>query len=197
MINPKFTSHFIGIQLSMDSLSELFFQIESYIENHALQNVICPVRSNTLHITLYYLDKTISKNKRIFIKKFIKKQRIKTDLLLNNLSFFSHEKDFTIGYLTPSDFSYFRKLNSYLKENISHNHIIDNNFEYIPHCTIFRVKDSNHFIKHKKNIENIVDSYLEKQIRISTDGLFLYGVNSKLDLEKYCIYNFKESSKSL
>ena len=188
----QFTSHFVGVKFPENALSGLFVVLKQYVQNHSLHDSIVLVEPSTLHITLYYLDKTLSKSDKVFIKKFISDHQYYDDVCLQNLQFFSHNNDLKVGYLSVLEEEPFRTMNCKLRESLSHDHIADNDFDFVPHCTLFLIKNSRQFADHKTNIENIVQTYLKTNTRVRAEGIYLYGVNSASDFEKFHIYSPEE-----
>ncbi len=182
------TSHFIGIFLKSIKLKRLFFQLQKYINENDLHSVLELIRQDSFHITLYYLDGILDKKEEAMIQDLI--QKIKKNNLelftLNNLEFFMKEDQHLVGYLSVEEMKgNLKNLNTQIKEKLSHEFIDDNKFDFIPHCTIFRVKDNSVFLQHKKILLDIVNENIKDVEIFSSENLHLMAVDSTFAPESY------------
>ena len=192
MLNTQFTSHFIGLKLKENAFLKLFLQLKKYISENSLQKALYLVDPQTLHITLYYLDKSLSPREIFFIKNFLESHQEIFFISIGALRFFSEKKILKVGYIPLLNNQNFSALNHILKENIVHNHIIDNSFDSIFHCTLFRIQNPTLFMKHQENIEKIINIFVSEKNKVLVEGMYLYGVDSTFHPEKYYIYNLEE-----
>ncbi|HPR09393.1 MAG TPA: hypothetical protein PLT04_02360, partial [Candidatus Saccharibacteria bacterium] len=56
----KTTSHFMGLSLDSSHFADLFVSLQQYFKSHDIESVIEFQNILTTHITLYYLESTIS-----------------------------------------------------------------------------------------------------------------------------------------
>lgn len=86
-----------------------------------------------------------------------------------------------IAYISYDNFENLEKINNFLKSKfIDYNSIIDNSYShFIPHTTLFKIKDYPKFLLYKNDIENIVVKNIEKiQNYDFIENFHLYAVNS-------------------
>lgn len=178
----KKTSHFVGITLKPEKFVNIFTEIHQFLWENCkkiieFQNIL------SLHITLYYFPKELSKNDLNTIKNIISKIDLKDVNIIFWWFQYFWEK---VAYLWYKNHKLFKQLNHIFHQNFpKYNTIIDNSYEkYIPHTTIFKIKEYDLYLTYKEEIEKIVLKNLEK---ISTNEIWwdinLYAVNSTFSPE--------------
>ena len=86
-----------------------------------------------------------------------------------------------IAYISYDNFENLEKINNFLKNKFNeYNSIVDNSYShFIPHTTLFKIKDYPKFLLYKNDIENIVVKNIEKiQKSDFIENFHLYAVNS-------------------
>lgn len=181
----KTTSKFLGITLNQSILKTLFDSLKEYSKKNNLQNTIEIQNQNSVHITLYYLDKNI--NKSVFEqiqKNLFDLNKEKVHISLNKVSFFNKEDKNYICYLSPHFPKKLEKINLYLKQKYTSN-AIDNNYQYIPHITVFKIINFSIYKQHEKNILKIVNTFCSENNKTDLYKSFnLYAVDSTQSPEK-------------
>ena len=185
------TSHFLGISLNTDLFIGLFKSLRKYLKENNIENAISLQDRSSLHITIYYFgenldDATLSKLKNDLL--ILNKKEKLFPIFVDEVNFFMQQGQNRLCYLYPSKGKKIEEINSILKPKYF-NKIVDNNYpKYIPHITIFKIKDFDLYQKHQENMLTIIKHYLKG---IRQDNVFesfnLFSVNSTLSPEKYTI----------
>ncbi len=174
------TSHFIWIELNQEVFKSMYSKISDFLVKNNLNKIIILQNINTIHITLYYLDKNLDNCYKNNIKSFIKKIDISNDIYLKDFKYFYRNKKEILLYLeTNTSINLLEKrniLNNKFKEKSTE----DNDLKFISHITLFRILDYEKFITIKKELEKIILAELEKfsKININNKKIFLYAVDS-------------------
>lgn len=171
------TSQFIWLKLKVEYFTNIFIEIKKLLwdkekEILEFQNPL------SLHITVYYLPWKTTEIEEKEIKDIIEKfsqQKIK--ISMKKLEYFWKK----IAYISYDNFENLEKINNFLKSKfIDYNSIVDNSYShFIPHTTLFKIKDYPKFLLYKNDIENIVVKNIEKiQKSDFIENFHLYAVNS-------------------
>ena len=165
------TSQFIWLKLKVEYFANIFIEIKDLLwdkekEILEFQNPL------SLHITVYYLPWKTTEIENKKIKYFIdniSQQKIK--ISMKKLEYFWN----SIAYISYDNFENLEKINNFLKNKFNeYNDIIDNSYiSFIPHTTLFKIKD------YKNDIENIVVKNIKKMQKSDfIENFHLYAVNS-------------------
>ncbi len=178
------TSHFIWLTLQWDIFQELYESLGDYIIKYNLSEVIQLQRFDTLHITLYYLDKNITDNEKYIFQEFQKNTPLDSGISLDTVWYFYRNELPYICYILPRDIWYFVRLNNILAWLFHREDISDNQFSYVPHITLIRILDPIRFSVYRTYIDSIVSDFIEKyttyQLVYSLD---LYRIDSTIKPE--------------
>lgn len=146
------------------------------------------ILSNPLsaHITVYYLGKTLETGERSKITGELSGLNNKYSHMQINVDkydYFTRDGKEALFFLSPTETEKLAEINSYLRARYQ-NTVIDNSFVYVPHFTVFYIKDHELFSKHEEKIQSIVDKNLAE---IKKNNVFksvqLYCVNSDFQPE--------------
>ena len=177
----KTTSHFIWIDIKSELLSDLFSEVYLYLKQHNVESILSFQNPLSIHITLYYLEKDISKNTKKEIVDFIKDFEISESIFISWFDYFTRWKDSKyLLYLIPknkSDLKYFRdKIDAIYDRK----YILDNSYDFISHISFFKILNPGLFEKHREDIEKIIKKEIKKleNIDVNSREVFLYAVNS-------------------
>lgn len=173
----KNTSHFIGITMRPEKFANIFIEINNLLWEDT-KSIIEFQNMLSLHITLYYFPEKLSNIDLDTITKSISEIDLnKININFLWLQYFSEK----IAYIWYKETLYLEQINSNFKKIFfNYNKIIDNSYDkFIPHTTIFKIKDYNLYLKYKEEIENIVIKNLEKiNFKDTIEKISLYIVNS-------------------
>lgn len=173
----KITSHFVWLEIISEKFTDLFCALQKYLRENNIENIIEFQNILSLHITLYYLWENISEN-------FSFPKNISQDIELWTFNYFLKEKRKFICYGTVNTPDFLKNIFDCLHTKYDKKEVWENSFEFIPHITIFKIKDFLEFQKHQKNIEKILEQESEKITwSITTGNIFLYKVSSKFSPE--------------
>ena len=182
----KTTSHFIWIELKAEFFSNIFVEVFNYIKENNIENSILFQNPISPHITLYYLEKDINLKDKDEIKEYIKSFEINDYIKLNWFNYFFRWEwnRFVLYFKSTTDIP-LKNYRDNLHNKYNRHYIEDNSFDFSPHITFLKIKDSKIFENHRENIENIVNEELQKinEVDINTKNIFLYAVNSKFKEE--------------
>ena len=181
----KSTSNFLGITLDKSKFKVLFDSLKKYSQENNLQKIIEIQNQDSVHITLYYLDKDINKSVLKQIRDDLSVLNKKNLIItLKKVSFFKKENKNYLCYLSPNSIEKLEKINLYLKQRYIGN-AIDNNYKYIPHITIFKILNFSIYKQHENNISKIIETFLSENNKVNLSQSFnLYAVDSTKSPEK-------------
>lgn len=187
------TSHFIGIKINSRTFVDLVVKLQQYLKDSNAEQAIELQDIHSLHVSLYYLQKEISSQERNNIKKTIAtftKSHKDFVLTSDHVDYFKKAETDYLCYITCSQVRKLSALNNQLANEYKKDQIPDNQYAYIPHISLFRVRNHKLFITHKDNIDNIIEQILYD---INNENLFkgfyLFEVNSKFHPEIQFIVN--------
>ena len=184
----KTTSHFLGISLNNNLFSDLFKSLQKYLIENNTEDVIEFQDLSSLHITLYYFGKKLNSEILAKIKSELLELNKKNNLFpisIDELNFFKQENQNHLCYLYPSKSRKIKEINSILKQNYF-SEVVDNDYpEYIPHTTLFKIKNFDKYRNHHKSILKIIKNNLEKIKEYNSfQSINLFAVNSLQSPEK-------------
>jgi len=183
----KTTSHFLGLSLKNEIFVDLFSALEKYLDKNQLNKVIELQEISSLHITLYYFNKKIDKSNLKKIKEdllVLNKKNI-FSVYIDQFNFFERNGEKYLCYLYPSEKNNLEIINSKLKQGYI-SEVPDNDYsKYVPHLSLFKIKDNNLYQKHNDVITTIINKELKLIKKINTFNCFnLYSVDSNYSPEK-------------
>lgn len=162
---------FVGILLDKSTFFGLFDKLSSYFKKNSLEESIILQDINSLHLSLYYLDKELPENSLNLLTK-IRKDLKNLKLNITSFNYFYDQQKERIAYFEANHSKRLKEANQVLRSNLPNN-VLENSYSYVPHVTIFRIKDYSIFKKHKKNLEKILSNF-SKEIE---DKNVFKGVN--------------------
>ncbi|MBI3984762.1 MAG: hypothetical protein HY344_02355 [Candidatus Levybacteria bacterium] len=176
------TSYFVGILLD-DIFIDLYNEIGQYLSDNKIKHLITLQNKSSLHITLYYFKKDIDKETISSILLDIK--TIKIPLIkIDEVKYFKNNNKYLLCYLNCDKQKIFEKINSYFAQKYKNDQVLDNQYQYIPHISFFKINDQINFLRHKESIEKIIYKHIKlidnKRV---LDSVRLFKVNSKTDPE--------------
>ncbi len=187
------TSHFIGIKINGRAFADLFVKLQQYLRKNDIEQAIELQDIHSLHVSLYYLQKEISPQERNNINnttEALTKSHKDFILTSNHVAYFKKAETDYLGYIECSQVQKLSVLNSQLAKKYKKDQILENQYTYIPHISLFRVMNHKLFIIHRENINNIIEQQLND---INNENLFqgfyLFEVNSKFHPEIQFIVN--------
>ncbi|MDD2483053.1 MAG: 2'-5' RNA ligase family protein [Candidatus Shapirobacteria bacterium] len=185
----KTTSHFLGITLNNKLFLGLFNSLQKYLNENNIENAIELQNINNLHITLYYFGEKIDSKTLLKVKDdLLKLNKIIFPIYIDKFNFFEKERQIYLGYLSPSKNKKIKEINSKLKSNYISD-VPDNDYSrYIPHVTLFKIRDFDLYQKHSEKILKIINFNLKKiKINDSFKEINLYAVDSSFSPEKQVV----------
>lgn len=180
------TSHFIWIEINSYLLSDIFTKIYKYLIDNNITEIISFQNPLSTHITLYYLGEKIDETEISNIKNIIKDFDIKHDIFIEWFEYFKNWKwDHFLLYLKPKSDISFKLFKDNLHKKYQKSEIYENNLEFIPHISIFKINNFEIFKIHQKEIENIINDEINKiyDKNINSQKIHIYAVNSNFTPE--------------
>lgn len=160
----KITSKFVGILLDQNLFVNLFARLKNYLDKNDLIDKVILSNTNSIHLTLYYLDAELSleENKRLqFLIDELRKDFKSLELNVTSFNYFYDQEKERIAYFETNNAEKLEKINQIFRLSFP-NKVLDNQYNFIPHVTLFRVVDPASFKKHKENLEKIFISYIDE-----------------------------------
>lgn len=160
MNNFETTSQFVGILLNKSIFFDLSIQLSNYLKDNNLEDGIILQDINSIHLSLYYLDSNPPKKASDLLNQ-IRKDLEGLELNIASFNYFYENQQERIAYFESNNIERLKKANQIFRLNLPNN-VLENSYNFIPHITIFSIKDYPSFKKNKKNLEEILSSFIEK-----------------------------------
>jgi len=177
----KVTSHFIGVTLDNRLFVDLFVDLQTYLTDNNIADSVSFHNPLSTHITVYYLDKNLARSDQEKITKDLKKinkRFLNTVVKVDRVDFFRKNDKESLCFLSPSNINELVELNHFFKSNYP-NKVSNNDFLFMPHISIFNIKNHSTFATHKAAFLAIINKNLKT---IEEDNALrsinLYYVNS-------------------
>ncbi len=177
------TSHFLWIKLKSEYFVLLYTEIQKLLWDKKdiveFQNIL------SIHITLYYFPKQLSSNDIKQIQT-IKKHLWKRTVTLQWYATFGDSIHSKMYYLEPGNSDgYLDDCNNLLRNTFQeYNSIIDNTYSFIPHITLFKIRDIPAFENVRIELEEILKNHLLNTVDINIyESIELFQVNSDFSPE--------------
>lgn len=164
MNNFKITSKFVGILLDQNLFVNLFARLKNYLDKNDFIDKVILSNTNSIHLTLYYLDAELSleeSEKLQFLIDEFRKDFKSLQLNVTSFNYFYDQGKEKIAYFETSNTEKLDKINKVFRLSLP-NKVLDNQYNFIPHATLFRVVDPASFKKHKENLEKIFISCIDE-----------------------------------
>lgn len=181
------TSHFIGLSFYCTQFVDLFVHLQKYFDTNGLENAIEFQNILSLHITLYYLGNTVTRENESAIAKEVSiissKYKDITILPLKS-SYFTNNTKNLLCYLSCSQKETLEEINRFFAGKYNFVKASENQYPYIPHITLFKILNSDVYTLHKAKIDEIINhetSLIDSEHLIK--GIHLFQVNSNFHPE--------------
>jgi 2'-5' RNA ligase len=176
----KTTSHFIGLSLDSSHLVDLFVGIQQYLKSHNLESIIEFQNILSTHITLYYLESTISESdKARILRDILELSRQKPVIDQLRGAYFGEPGKERVAYLSYGKNNRLEEINQFFAQKYNHSEVPENQLAFVAHVSLFRIHDTVAYTPHKPKIDALIAQALEE---MSYDGLVgdlhLYQVSS-------------------
>jgi len=160
----KRTSHFIGFKLDSEAFVDIYLPLQQFLNEHNLGKCIELQNILSLHITLYYFQSDLSAKDLTNIENFIsslRKERQKYTISIKGFEYFRKEDKEILLYLRPENDS-LSLLRKDLTLQFQRDAIVDNQYAFIPHITLFKIINSDIYQKNRDQFEKIIKQYIEE-----------------------------------
>jgi len=159
--NFLITSLFFGILLDSRHFLNLYIKLYKYIYKNKLEKDIIITDIHNLHLTLFYLQKKFIYNKKkndiLLLKKIDEGMKnIKSNV--RSYNYFYNNQHETICFLECKNNNLLIKINKLLCSKLSLYSSQDNEHNFIPHITLFKIKNYSKFKRHKNHIELLINN---------------------------------------
>lgn len=175
------TSHFIGMVIKKEYFMDLFNDLSEYLLNNNIKNKIELQNIDSLHITLYYLEKDISGEvyKLKADLKIYEKNSKNLGVFIEKNEYFKRNGQLFLSYFSIKNQDWLIKINKEMGRKYKKDNLADNMCIYIPHLSLFKIVDSKLFKRHKEKIEKIVNSHLENiKVKNVLKAICMFAVDS-------------------
>lgn len=174
------TSHFIAIELNNELFWSLFLSLEKYLQDNDIENIIELQNKETLHITLYYLEKNLSEENIESILTNIDEINLSKEVYVHMPQYFYRDDKRYVLYLDIKTDIDLKEYRNFFHDHYSRTEIEENNFSFTPHVTLWRIRNHKIYETHRDRIEKIILTKLEELTRkcIQTWWIFLYTADS-------------------
>lgn len=184
----RITSNFLGLSLKREIFKDLFECLKKYLKENDLEEIIEIQNFSSLHISVYYFGKVITQANlekiKIDLIKLNKKEN-SFPVYIDQFNLFERKGFKYLGYLYPSKDIFLEKINFMIKQHYI-SEVSNNEYpKYIPHITLFKIKDNNLNQKYIDSIVLIIHEHLKQIKKKNVFQQFnLYSVDSNYSPEK-------------
>lgn len=175
------TSHFVGLSLDSSRFVELFVDLQRYFKAHGLEGALELQNILSLHISLYYLESSISKKDQMQIMQDITQLSLDGAVGVAQMeaAHFGEPGKERICYLScPVDVR-LKEINQFFVKKYNYAQVPENQQAFVPHVSLFRINDPIAYTPHKKEINELINGATAS---IHYDGLieclYLFQANS-------------------
>ncbi len=177
------TSHFLAVSLHSHAFIDLFIDLQNFSREEKLGDSIEIQNPLSLHVTFYYLPAIILPIESAHLRTFLQtlnNQYSSLELTVTGVSFLQKDKVDQVCFLVPANTVDLNTINQQCR-SLFPNEVKNNQYPaYIPHMTLFLIKDTILFSKYAEKINQIIENHLQKIKTINGfAGFNLYAVNSK------------------
>ncbi|HSW97124.1 MAG TPA: hypothetical protein VLF89_04840, partial [Candidatus Saccharimonadales bacterium] len=125
-----------------------------------------------MHVSLYYLPQELTSNEQISIKNSL--SRLNQDnkdfiVTAKHYGYFKQQNKERLCYLQAFPTEKLIEWNNFLRAEYKKESILDNQYSYVPHISLYRILNHEIFLKHKTAIEEILTQSITK---ITNENLF-------------------------
>lgn len=178
------TSYFVGLKLN-NYFDDLFMKLDKFIRDNNLQNSIILQSHTSLHISLYYFRKNLTKTEIKEINTDLKKfYQPLPDVKINSIKYFSRNNKKLLCYLSCNNLAELKRVNDFFANKYKNIEVADNLFNYLPHISLFKITNSKIYEEYIKDIEKIIIAHVKKSKQVNLiENINLFMVNSNTNPE--------------
>lgn len=160
----KRTSHFIGFKLKSEAFVDLFVQLQQFLQQNDLKECIELQNILSIHTTLYYFESDIPAEVLTALKDFIATHQDNEGnftISINGFDYFNRDGKEVLLHLKPENESLVA-LHTQLATQFKRDAVVDNQYPFVPHVTLFKILDLDTYEKYRSQIERIVNQCIQE-----------------------------------
>jgi 2'-5' RNA ligase len=177
----KTTSHFVGAAIDCRRFADLFVELQNYFESHDLTSDIEFQNVLSLHITIYYLDSTLSTGEMNEILSDTTNINNEGNVNISKLQvrYFGETNKERVCYLGCPKNQQLIEMNDFFTHKYKQSQIAENQLAFVPHISLFRIKNPERYNPHKAKIDTLISRSIETlEYESLISNLHLYQVSS-------------------
>jgi 2'-5' RNA ligase len=122
------TSHFIGVSLESSKFTDLFVDLQKYFRGHDLEGAIELQNILSLHITLYYLERSLAEDEKTQLLQDASDMSLDVAMSISGLkgSYFGESGKERVCYLGCAGNEKFKEMNQFFTEKYRYSQISEN-----------------------------------------------------------------------
>lgn len=168
------TSHFIGISLDSSKFTDLFVDLQQYFRSHDLEGAIEFQNILSLHITLYYLESSLTEDEKT--QPLQDASDMSSDKMLGIAglkgSYFGEPGKERVCYVGCAENERLKELNQLLAKKYEYSQIPENQLAFVPHISLFRINNPEAYTPHKAKIDTVIN----RALRTIDENSLIQGV---------------------
>lgn len=175
------TSHFIGISLDSSLFADLFVDLQTYFSGHGMESTVEFQNPLSPHVTLYYLEDSIEPGQKSQILEDISDASATNRLTISDLkaNYFGEPGQERVCYLGCARDTKLEELHQFFVQKYNRPQIPENQLTFVPHISLFRIRDPEAYALHKEKIDAIIHTGAQIiDTKHAITGLRLFRVNS-------------------
>ncbi|MBP7057248.1 2'-5' RNA ligase family protein [Candidatus Gracilibacteria bacterium] len=171
------TSHFLAVSLDVSYFADLLVALQTFCREREIESCLELQNPLSLHVTLYYLPEALSADDLAAIRSSLVTFST-PQVFISGVSFFQRDGQDYLCYLAPRPNNQLDQVNQYFRTHYP-NQVEKNNYGYVPHMTLFTVKDPVRFTPHADQIMLLVREHVQKIRDVDVSRTIdIYAVNS-------------------
>jgi 2'-5' RNA ligase len=174
------TSHFVGALVSSEQFVDLFVKLQGYFKDHKLDDVVELQGILSLHITLYYLGDHLDVNeKNRLIDDAVRLSPSPSAIPTLEVGYFGKPAKPRVCYVGCPPNAKLSEINQFFTTKYDHANITENQLEFVPHISLFRISDPNIYEPHRIAVDKLISDALQTiEYGNLIEGTYLFQVNS-------------------
>jgi 2'-5' RNA ligase len=175
------TSHFIGIALDSSKFTDLFVDLQKYFRSHDLEGAVEFQNILSLHITLYYLEASLTEDEKSQLLQGASDISSDRALSISELkgSYFGEPGKERVCYIGCAENEKFKEINQFFAKKYGYAQIPENQLAFVPHISLFRIHNPEAYTPHKAEIDTLVSKAVQTIAQSSLiQAVHLFQVSS-------------------
>jgi 2'-5' RNA ligase len=143
--------------------TDLFVDLQKYFRGHDLEGAIELQNILSLHITLYYLERSLAEDEKTQLLQDASDMSLDVAMSISGLkgSYFGESGKERVCYLGCAGNEKFKEMNQFFTEKYRYSQISENQLAFVPHISLFRIHKPETYALHKAEIDTLISKAVQ------------------------------------